>query len=84
MEEGTFDPSIPYNLEAARFSFMGILQNKLDKTVNSWNNYCVRSVRNTECPEVQPHVLPGELPGISYQAKTEQVIVAFPLNDLIE
>ena len=63
MEEGTFDPSIPYNLEAARFSFMGILQNKLDKTVNSWNNHCVRSVRNTECPEVRPHVLyylPGE------------------------
>ena len=25
VEEGTFDPSIPYHLEAVRFSFMGIL-----------------------------------------------------------
>ena len=63
MEEGTFDPSIPYHLEAVRFSFMGILQNELDETVNLWNNQRIRSARTAECPGGRPHALyylPGE------------------------
>ena len=81
VEEGTFDPSFPYHLEAARFSFMGILQNELDETVNIWNNHRIRSVRNAECPGGRPYALyylPGEdgTSGCSFPVSLNDLIIA--------
>ena len=72
--KGIFDPSIPYHLETVRFSFMGILQNELDETINLWNNRRIRSARNAECPG-DDHML-----CIIYQAKMKPVIVVFPFH----
>ena len=79
MEEGTFDPSIPYHLEAVSVSFMGILQNELDETVNLWNNHRIRSVRNAECPGGRPHAL-YYLPG---KDGTSDCSFPVSLNNLI-
>ena len=56
-DQGHFDASIAYHVDALRFSFMGLLQSKFDETRELWNNRCIREVRNSECPAGCPDVL---------------------------
>ena len=43
-DQGHFDASISYYVEASRFSFMGLLQSDLDETRELWNNHSIREV----------------------------------------
>ena len=56
IDEGSFDSSISYHVEAIRFCYMSILQNELNETISLWNSHRIRPVRNAECPEVRPDV----------------------------
>ena len=56
MDEGIFDSSMSYHVEAIRF-YMGILQNELNETISLWNSHRIRPVRNAECPGGRPDVL---------------------------
>ena len=40
-----------------RFSFMDVLQEDLDRVVNTWNNHTIRQTRNSECPHGKPNIL---------------------------
>ena len=57
IDEGIFDSSISYHVEAIRFCYMGILQNELNETISLWNSHRIRPVRNAECPGGRPDVL---------------------------
>ena len=57
MDEGIFDSSISYHVEAIRFCYMGILQNELNETISLWNSHRIRPVRSAECPGGRPDVL---------------------------
>ena len=79
MEEGTFDPSILNHLEAVRLSFLGILQNEIDETVNLSNNHRICSVRHAECSGGRPYAL-YYLPG---EGKTSDCRFPISLNDFV-
>ena len=57
MDEGIFDSSISYHVEAIRFCYMGILQNELNETISLWKSRGIRPVRNAECSGGRPDVL---------------------------
>ena len=56
-DQGHFDASIAYYVDALRFSFMGLLQSEFNETRELWNNHRIREVRNSECPAGHPDVL---------------------------
>ena len=56
-DQGHFDASIAYHVDALRFSFMGLLQSELDETRELCNNHHIREVRNSECPADRADVL---------------------------
>ena len=56
-DQGHFDASIAYHVDALRFSFMGLLQSELDETRELSKNDRIREVRNSECPAGRPDVL---------------------------
>ena len=56
-DEGHFDWSIGYHVDALRFCFMGLIQSKLDKTRAFWNSHRIREVQHSECPSSRPDVL---------------------------
>ena len=56
-DQGHFDASISYYVEALRFSFMSLLQSELDETRELWNNHSIREVQNSEYPAGHPDAL---------------------------
>ena len=56
-DEGHFDWSIGYHVDALRFCFMGLIQSELDETRTLWNSQRIRKVRHSECPSGRPDVL---------------------------
>ena len=56
-DQSHFDASIAYQVDALRFSFMGLLKSELHETRELWKHHCTREVRNSECPAGRPDVL---------------------------
>ena len=56
-DQGHFDASIAYHVDALRFSFMGLLQSEFNETRELWNNHRIGKVRNSECSAGRPDVL---------------------------
>ena len=54
--QGHLDASTAENVDALRFSFIGLLQSGLDETRDPWNNQQIRKVRNSRCPAGHPDV----------------------------
>ena len=57
IDQGIYDPSLINHKECMKFSFMDLIQNDLDETKLLWNNYHIRKVRNSECPNGKPDIL---------------------------
>ena len=55
-DEGHFDLSIGYHVDALRFCFVGLIQSELDETCALWNSHHIREVRHSECPSGRPDV----------------------------
>ena len=69
-DAGSYDSSVPIQVECCRFCFTGILQTELDETLKLWNTHYVRRTRNSECPPGRPDVLfyaPDESNGTDYE-----------------
>ena len=57
IDEGIYDPTINHQKMCLYFTFSGLLQQDLDEIKNMWNNHCIRSSREAECPGGKPDVL---------------------------
>ncbi|XP_063961888.1 uncharacterized protein LOC135155737 [Lytechinus pictus] len=54
---GEFDNSNPVHIEAIRLCFQRLIQRDFDRTVQEWNQHCIRSQNNEELPYGVPDLM---------------------------